>query len=62
MPQDYDCIVVMAEGTVAEMGSPGELLRAGGIFAGMVGAGGDAASQRLRRLIEQADADANGAN
>lgn len=42
---------------MAEMGSPSELMQADGVFAGMVDAGGDASSQRLRRLIEQADAD-----
>ena len=42
-----DHIVVLAEGRVAEEGTPAELLAAGGLFARMVGLHGSAADWKL---------------
>ena len=37
---DYDAVLVMEDGRVAEFGFPNELLDAGGTFAGLVEATG----------------------
>lgn len=59
---DYDKVVVMQHGRVAQMGSPEELLRGerndfdghDGWFASMVDAGGESASAHLRELARTA--------
>ena len=59
---DYDKVVVMQHGQVAQMGSPEELLRGeaddfdghDGLFASMVDAGGESASVHLRGLARAA--------
>lgn len=48
---DYDMILVMDKGMAAEVGSPAELLQRNGVFAQLVDATGQEASQTLRRMV-----------
>mmetsp|Transcript_3229 Transcript_3229/g.6640 ORF Transcript_3229/g.6640 Transcript_3229/m.6640 type:complete len:80 (+) Transcript_3229:2386-2625(+) len=47
---DYDMVVVMADGKAAEIGSPAELLKAGGKLAELVDATGPESAKALRQL------------
>ena len=50
---DYDNIIVMDKGKVAEQGSPRELLKdEGGIFSAMVNATGPNASEQLKQMVK----------
>lgn len=49
---DYDQIVLLEDGKVAEAGSPSELLSAGGRFSDLVDSAGPDASRQLRSMIE----------
>ena len=50
---DYDCILVMDKGRVAELGSPRELLQdENGIFTGLVNATGPEMAAQLHALAK----------
>lgn len=49
---DYDVVIVMDKGKVAEMGSPKELLELNGLFAGMVDATGPESAAQLKLLAK----------
>lgn len=49
---DYDVIIVMENGRVAEMGSPRDLLNSSGIFTSMVNATGPESAAQLRLMAK----------
>ena len=49
---DYDVVIVMENGRVAEMGSPKELLSSAGIFTDMVNATGPESAAQLRLMAK----------
>lgn len=49
---DYDVVIVMDNGKVAEMGSPRELLELNGLFADMVNATGPESAAQLRLMAK----------
>ena len=49
---DYDAVIVMESGKVAEVGSPKELLSSDGIFADMVNATGAESAAQLRLMAK----------
>jgi len=48
---DYDVVIVMENGRVAEMGSPRDLLSSSGIFTDMVNATGPESAAQLKLLV-----------
>ena len=49
---DYDVVIVMENGRVAEMGSPRDLLSSSGIFTDMVDATGAESAAQLKLLAK----------
>ena len=49
---DYDVIIVMENGRVAEIGSPRDLLNSSGIFTSMVNATGPESAAQLRLMAK----------
>ena len=49
---DYDIVIVMNEGKVAEIGTPKALLRQNGVFADMVNATGPESAAQLKQLAK----------
>ena len=50
---DFDYVLVLDQGRVAEMGPPSELLNNNGIFAQLVDATGPESSKALRAIVSQ---------